>query len=117
MMRNLVGGRQDEVPEMYDLASPIHHVSASSPPTLLFHGEHDSLVPVAPTRRLYNALAASRVPVVYVLFPLTEHGFDLLYPPLLGPAAQAALYDVERFIACVASGISMIRTGAAEHTD
>ena len=46
MMRDMVGGQPDEVPEMYDLASPIHHVSAASPPTLLFHGEHDSIVPV-----------------------------------------------------------------------
>jgi acetyl esterase/lipase len=101
MMRDLVGGQPDDVPEMYDLASPIHQVSAASPPTLLFHGEHDSVVPVASARRLSHALAAAGVPVVYVEFPRTEHAFDVLYPPLLGPAAQAALHDLERFLACV----------------
>jgi acetyl esterase/lipase len=103
MMRELVGGQQDEVPEMYDLASPILHVSAASPPTLLFHGVHDSLVPVAPARCLHHALVQAGVPVVYLEFPRTEHGFDLLYPPLLGPAGQAALYDLERFLACLES--------------
>jgi acetyl esterase/lipase len=99
-MLDLVGGQPDEVPEMYDLASPIHHVSAASPPTLLFQGEHDSIVPVASARRLYHALVAAEVPVAYVEFPRTEHGFDLLFPRLT-PAGQAALYDLESFLACV----------------
>ena len=38
------------------------------------------------------------MPSVYVEFPQTEHAFDLL-PPWHAPAAQAALYDVERFLA------------------
>lgn len=102
-MRELLGGLPDEVPEMYDLASPIHHVSPASPPTLLFQGEHDSIVPVASARRLRDALTAAGVPVVYVEFPRTEHAFDILYPPFVGPAAQAALYDLERFLAYVAA--------------
>ena len=105
MMRDMVGGLPDEVPEMYDLVSPVHHVGAGSPPTLLFHGEHDSTVPVASVRRLYHALIAARAPAVYVEFPRTEHAFDLLYPPLLGPAGQSALYDLERFLACVAGHV------------
>jgi hypothetical protein len=30
-----------------------------------------------------------------------EHAFDLMYPPLANPAAKAALYDLERFLAGV----------------
>jgi acetyl esterase/lipase len=100
IMLDLVGGQPDEVPEMYDLASPIHHVSAASPPTLLFQGEHDSIIPVASARHLYHTLVAAGVPVVYVEFPRTEHGFDLLFPRV-APAGQSALYDLERFLACV----------------
>jgi acetyl esterase/lipase len=100
IMLDLVGGQPDEAPDMYDLASPIHHVSAASPPTLLFQGEHDWIVPVASARRLYHALAAAGAPVVYVEFPRTVHGFDLLFPRL-SPAGQAALYDLERFLPCV----------------
>lgn len=108
LFKNLLGGLPDEVPEMYDLASPIHHVKASCPPTLLFQGTHDVVVPLDAARDLYRALQAAGVTAVYVEFPWTEHAFDLMYPPLANPAAKAALYDLERFLALVA-----IRQGAS----
>jgi acetyl esterase/lipase len=101
-VRNIVGGMPDEVPERYTLTSPIRHVTTSCPPTLMFQGTHDAVVPLDSARALYRALADSGVPVVYVEYPWTEHAFDLMYPPLANPAAKAALYDVERFLACVA---------------
>jgi acetyl esterase/lipase len=104
LAKNILGGRPEDVPEMYDLASPIRHVSASCPPTLMFQGTHDAVVPLDAARKLAHALDAAGVPVVYVEFPWTEHAFDLMYPPLANPAARAALYDVERFLACVACG-------------
>jgi acetyl esterase/lipase len=91
---------------MADLASPIHHVSASCPPTLMFQGTHDAVVPLRAARRLHRALEAAGVPVVYVEYPWAEHAFDLMYPPLANPAAKSALYDLERFLACVAAGRS-----------
>jgi hypothetical protein len=39
---------------------------------------------------------------VFVEYPATGHAFDLIVPPLVAPAGQAALYDLERFLACVA---------------
>jgi acetyl esterase/lipase len=102
-MQNLLGGQPAEVPEMYDLASPVQQVTTASPPTLLFQGAHDAVVPLDAARRLHRALEAAGVPVVYVESPWTEHAFDLMYPPLANPAAKAALYDLERFLACVAS--------------
>lgn len=59
-------------------------------------------MPLASARELQRALATAGVPVIYVEYPWTEHAFDLMYPPLANPAAKAALYDVERFLACVA---------------
>jgi acetyl esterase/lipase len=108
-MLDLVGGQPNDAPDMYDLASPINHVSAASPPTLLFQGDHDWIVPVASARRLCHALAAARVPVVYVEFPRTLHGFDLLFPRL-APAGQAAFYDLERFLTCVGTEDGQSRT-------
>jgi hypothetical protein len=52
---------------------------------------------------LRDALFDAGVPTVYVEFARTPHAFDLVIPPLFGPAWQAALYDVERFLACVAT--------------
>ncbi len=103
LMRNLLGGLPDEVPEMWDLASPILQVTSSSPPTLIFQGTHDAVVPLEAARRLHQTLEDAAVPVVYIEYPATEHAFDLMYPPLANPAARAALYDLERFLVLVAS--------------
>jgi acetyl esterase/lipase len=89
---------------MYTLASPIQHVAETSPPTLHVQGRHDQIAPVRSARRLHRALDRAGVPAVFVEYPWTGHAFDLLVPPLLGPAGQAALYDVERFLACVGAG-------------
>lgn len=103
MMRNLLGGQPDEVPDRYDLASPIHYVSPVAPPTLLLQGEHDELVSVEAARILYHKLLENNVPAVYVEFPQTEHAFDVAFQAASqnSPAAQAALYDVERFLALI----------------
>jgi acetyl esterase/lipase len=100
-MRNLIGGTPDEAPDRAELASPLHHVSPQCPPTLLFQGTHDAVVPLDAARRLARALEDADVPVVYVEFPWTEHAFDLVFPPLANPAAKAALHDLERFLALV----------------
>jgi acetyl esterase/lipase len=103
LVRNLLG-TDDEASPMFDLASPIHHVTSECPPTLMFQGTHDAVVPLEAARRLHRSLEAAGVPVVYVEYLWTEHAFDQMYPPLANPAAKAALYDLERFLACVASG-------------
>ncbi len=103
LMRNLIGGTPDEVPEMADRASPLRRVTPSAPPTLMFQGTHDAVVPLESARKLHIALENAGVPVVYVELPWTEHAFDLMYPPLGNPGAKAALYDVERFLEVVAA--------------
>jgi acetyl esterase/lipase len=103
-MQNVLGGIPGEVPEIADLASPIQHVTAASPPTLIFQGTHDAVVPLDAARRFHRTLADAGVPVVYVEYPWAEHAFDLMYPPLANPAGKAALYDLERFLECVEPG-------------
>jgi acetyl esterase/lipase len=99
LVRNLLGD-EDQQSRM-DAASPIHHVSPACPPTLMFQGTHDAVVPLEAARRLHRSLETAHVPVVYVEYLWTEHAFDQMYPPLANPAAKAALYDLERFLACV----------------
>jgi acetyl esterase/lipase len=94
----LLGGGPQDVPEMYQLASPITHVHPGSPPTLLMQGSKDLLVPVDTTCSLYDKLVESGVPAIKVIFPWTEHMFDLILPHT-SPPAQSALYDVDRFLA------------------
>jgi acetyl esterase/lipase len=102
LVENLLGAAGKDS-AMYDLASPIHHVTPACPPTLMFQGTHDAVVPLEAARRLHRSLEAAHVPVVYVEYLWTEHAFDQMYPPLANPAAKAALYDLERFLVCVAS--------------
>lgn len=94
----LLGGHPHTVPQAYDLASPISHVSPGCPPTLLIQGEHDLITPVKATRRLYAQLVQAGVPARSIEFPCTDHGFDLMLP-VVSPSYQSALYDVDRFLA------------------
>lgn len=94
----LLGGHPQDATYMYQLASPISHVHPGCPPTLLIQGNHDFLVPVDATCTLYTKLVESGVPAINVVFPWTDHAFDLLFPQI-SPPAQSALYDLDRFLA------------------
>lgn len=94
----LLGGGPDTVSERYALFSPVTHVHPGCPATLLIQGKDDVIAPVTATNRLFEQLAAAGVPAVNIVFPHAEHGFDLVLPRW-SPAAQAAMYYEERFLA------------------
>jgi acetyl esterase/lipase len=81
--------------------SPITHAGPNSPPTLLLQGEHDSLIPASVCRALHRKLVLLGVPVVHVEYPQTEHAFDVVILTRYSPANQAALHELERFLALV----------------
>lgn len=94
----LLGGRPETIPHLYRLLSPIAHLGPHCPPTLLLQGT-DDFFGFAPTvRRFYEALLAAGVVAVLIEYPHADHAFDLVLPRL-SPVAQAAVYDVERFLA------------------
>lgn len=97
----LLGGTFKEMPEVYHLASPIEHVGPHCPPTLQILAEHDFFVMPSHGRRLHQALREAGVISVHREFPNTVHGFDQYYgvSRRIAPAAQAATYDIERFLA------------------
>ena len=94
----LMGGSPDEIPDVYRLLSPIVHVDADCPPTLLLHGSHDGLVSARETAVLYEKLREEGVTAVYLSFPDCEHSFESTLPQF-SPAAQVAAYYTERFLA------------------
>ncbi|MCL5256941.1 MAG: alpha/beta hydrolase fold domain-containing protein, partial [Chloroflexi bacterium] len=98
MMRALLGGTPDEVPETYQAASPVTYAGPGCPPTMLLQGEHDAVTSAEAVRVLAGKLEEAGVPVVNIEYPQTEHAFDLILPKI-SPPAQAALYEVERFLA------------------
>jgi acetyl esterase/lipase len=98
MVPGLLGAEPEEVPALCQLGSPIHHVGPHCPPTLLLHGSHDLGILPEHVRRLHRALLEAGCTSVYIEFPETEHGFDLICPRW-SPSVQAATYDLERFLA------------------
>jgi acetyl esterase/lipase len=98
----LLGGSPQDIPDIYKLASPITHIQPDSPPTLLIQGDKDLLIDLNTTRALYTKLVKSGVPAINIVFPWTDHIFDLVLPQV-SPPAQSALYDVDRFLALLLS--------------
>jgi acetyl esterase/lipase len=94
----VLGGHPQDIPDTYRLVNPTTHVHPGSPPTLLIQGDKDILVALDTTNALYAKLVESGVPAINVVFPWTDHMFDLILPQV-NPAAQSALYDVDRFLA------------------
>jgi acetyl esterase/lipase len=95
---SLLGGHPDECPEQYALFSPITHVHATCPATLLLHGEDDTMAPVQTTCILFKQLTEQKVKTIMHTLPQTDHAFDLILPNV-SPSAHSAIYDVERFLA------------------
>lgn len=60
--------------KVYQDASPLVHVSASSPPTLLLHGDADDTVPYAQSVGMEAALRAVGVPVKLLTVTAGAHG-------------------------------------------
>ena len=98
LLPSLLGGTPDDVPERYAWGSPMEHVKPGCPPTLLLQGEHDFSGAAPEVRRLHEALLGAGCRSVLFELPESEHGFDL-YRPHWSPAAQAAAYVVDRFLA------------------
>ena len=98
---DLLGGTPNEMPDAYRLGSPIAHVRPGCPPTLQILGDDDFVVEVSHARRLHARLGEAGVPSIIVELPDTVHGFDQYFgvSRRVAPAAQAATYDIERFLA------------------
>jgi acetyl esterase/lipase len=62
-------------PEVASLASPIAHLDARDPPTLLIHGERDRVVPVAQSREFQRALQARGVRSRLIVLSEVDHSF------------------------------------------
>jgi len=56
-----LGGTRAEVPDIYQLASPVNHVTADDPPTLLIYGTDDLIVPYEHAQAIDKALGDAGV--------------------------------------------------------
>lgn len=83
---------QKEAPERYAAASPLRYITADDPPTLIFHGTADDLVPVEQSDRLAAALDELGIPYVYDRQDGWNHAMDIW-----GPVNERCLYVMDRF--------------------
>jgi acetyl esterase/lipase len=62
--------------ELEDSASPITYVHRQFPPTLLIHGNADTIVPVDASFEMYQALADAGAPAELHVYDGAPHAFD-----------------------------------------
>ena len=103
LLPEFIGGTPSQVPDLYALGSVNNHVGKHCPPTLLLQGAHDFSGMAPEVRKIYTALRQTGQMAFLLELPDTEHGFDL-YKPHWSPAAQAATYITERFLAMFHNG-------------
>lgn len=96
VLKAFIGGSLEELPNRYQIASPINYVTRSLPPTLLIYARHDHLVQARFGRQMYKRLRNSGNTAVFLEIPWAEHAFDAIFN---GVSNQLALYYTERFLA------------------
>lgn len=91
-----LGGTPDQVPELYQAASPISWVTRPLPPSLLIYGGKDHVVQAKYGRALNQQLQAVGSRAIFLEIPWADHSFDSVFN---GVSSQLALYYTERFLA------------------
>jgi acetyl esterase/lipase len=64
------------------LISPVNHASADDPPTLLIHGDQDTIVPIQQSREMIGRLQAAQVPCHLTVRPGKDHGWPDYSPEI-----------------------------------
>jgi acetyl esterase/lipase len=98
LLKDFLGGTPETARANYDEASPILFVDKATPPTLLIHGQLDTLVWHRQSERLDQKLTEAHVPHVFVSLPWATHAFEY---NLRGPGGQLATFSIEWFLAAV----------------
>jgi acetyl esterase/lipase len=96
VLKAFMGGSLEELPNQYQIASPINYLTHPLPPTLLIYGGRDHLVEARFGRQMYERLHNSGNTTVFLQIPWAEHAFDAVFN---GVSNQLALYYTERFLA------------------
>jgi len=93
----------DEAPERYRAVSPLDQIHDGSPPMLIVHGTHDTLVPVGEGEQFVAALRAAGRPVDFVPVYGAQHAFDALSSATSRTAAAAIGTWLRREVLAAAS--------------
>ncbi|MEW6236491.1 MAG: alpha/beta hydrolase [Candidatus Omnitrophota bacterium] len=75
---SFLGGKTyEEAPELYVKSSPMTYLTPDDPPTAIFHGTIDSVVPIDQADSLAKKLQELKIPYVYDRFEGWIHTMDL----------------------------------------
>ncbi|MEL6927366.1 MAG: alpha/beta hydrolase [Cyanobacteria bacterium J06600_6] len=96
VLRDFLGGSPQEIPDVYQAASPITYVRPNLPPSLLVYAQNDHVVKSEFGDRLSRQLRSADNLTVFLDLPWAEHAFDAIFS---GVSNQIALYYSERFLA------------------
>jgi acetyl esterase len=88
-----IGGSPEQFPERYRAVSPIDHVRAGVPPTMVAYGARDHLVPTSAHAELHSRLVKLGVPSVLLEIPYSDHGYDLVWESLGGQITRHVLMN------------------------
>jgi acetyl esterase/lipase len=95
ILLSFLGGTPDQIPDQYEIASPIHWATRPLSPSLLIYGGKDRIVELKYGRALYQQLQAVNSPVILLKLPWADHAFDVVFH---GVSNQLALYYIEQFL-------------------
>jgi len=88
-----LGGRPDEVPDVYRARSPLTYASRCQTPTLMLHGEEDLRCPLAEAEQFYRALHDAGCKTELVRIPGMTHMGDSMGPLSARLAQNEALLE------------------------
>jgi acetyl esterase/lipase len=109
----ILGGSPEQVPDRYALLSPISHVRADCPPTLLMQGTIDIIVPRSAAEALRDRMRQAGAQMALLLLPRIDHAFDL-FGTRWSPSARKSIWHAERFLALMARSPAVHRQGEEE---
>ncbi len=93
LVTDFLGGKTyEEAPEVYKQASPMCHLTKDDPPTLIFQGTIDSLVPVAQADALAAKLEELGIDHVYERYEGWPHAMDVAEA-----VNRRCVYQMEQF--------------------
>lgn len=75
-----LGGTRESLPELYNAASPLAHVSAGDPPIQIIHGEKDLLVPLKGSQEFAQAFESVGVSANLKVIEGQGHILTMMHP-------------------------------------
>lgn len=75
LLNSLTGATPAQNADTYLQSSPLYFVNGQSPPTLIFHGDNDQLVPKIQSELLNTKLQTVKVPHRFIVYPGEGHGW------------------------------------------